>query len=327
MGAAFVSGHILPADALRWAAISGTTAEQAERGFLRPLWHSVVQMLAEPEHQPGDRAHQLGTGELLLDNWLLARLQQTASMVAEALEICDLHKATDHLTELVDDIVGWYVPRRSRGGYQGLESLARLLAPFVPHLAEVIYNEGRKGATESVHLSNWPAVDRDWPASSLLRQMEAVQRLATLGQEARARAQIEPAKVLQKALFGRALGSTTESDELDLFIDLLADALGVKSIRFSPDVAERVQWRLMLAHTRDLRKEVTADQINSLLAGLSAETASDLALQLRAGLSVRVEAEDQGITLLPDEVVITALAEPGWAAASDTAYLLLLKTN
>lgn len=327
MGAAFASGHILSADAMRWAALSGTTAEQAERGVLRPLWRSVVQMLSESENRPGDGVRQIGTGGLLLDNWLLARLHQTTIMVAEALEICDLHRATHHLTKLVDDIVGWYVPQRSGGGSQALETLAQLLAPFVPHLAEVIYSEGGKRATDSVHLSNWPSVDRAWPAASLLQQMETVQRLAALGQEARARAKIERGQPLQKALFGKALGSTTESDELDLFVDLLAEALGVKSVRFSPDVAERVQWQLAIEPTRDLRQGITADQINSLLAALSPEIATELASQLRAGLSVRVEAEGQGITLLPDEVVVTAQAGSGWAAASDTAYLLLLQTD
>jgi isoleucyl-tRNA synthetase len=327
MRAASDSGHSPPADALRWAAFSGTTPKQAEQSFLRPLWSSVVQMLSEPESRPGEAVRQLGTGELLLDNWLSARLDLTIVSVAEALEICDLAEAAHHLARLVDDIVGWYVPHRPGVGSQTLGLLSQLLAPFVPHLAEAIYNVWGRHADESVHLTRWPSVDRAQLQTDLLRQMESVRRLTGLGKEARARAELEPQKPLEKALIGSALGSPAKPDELALFADLLAGVLGVEQVRFAADLAEQVQWQLALDRDRDLRQAISAEQIDSWLAALGAETAADLTSQLREGLSVCVEAEGQGITLLPDEVIVAAQAEPGWVAAADATFLLLLQTG
>jgi valyl-tRNA synthetase len=37
-------------------------------------------------------------------------------------------------------------------------ALVRLLAPFVPHLAEAIYRQVSGQPAESVHLAGWPMV-------------------------------------------------------------------------------------------------------------------------------------------------------------------------
>ncbi len=327
VGETFESGHFRRADAWRWAAYSGTTPEQAERAFLRPLWRSVVQILAEPETKPRKGMRQLGTGDLLLDNWLSARTQQTVNAVTAALENCEVRKAADALARLVDDFVAWYVPRRPGSGREPIETLARLAAPFAPHLAEVMYSQGGNQTAESVHLSEWPTCDPGWQEPDLLRQMASVQRLAALGQEARARSGIEPDKPLREALIGKVAGGAVESDELALLANLLAEVLGVQRIGFPPDLAEQVQWQLAFDRSRNMRQEFTADQINSLLAALSPETTSELALQLQAGLSVRVSAAGQGVTLLPDEVIVTPKARKGWSAAVEATYVLLLKTN
>jgi hypothetical protein len=45
------------------------------------------------------------------------------------------------------------------------------------------------------------------------------------------------------------------------------------------------------------------------------------------GLSVSVEADGKAFTLLPEEVIVTLLPEPGWAAAVEGAYLVILETG
>lgn len=339
------SGRRRAADVIRWAAFTATTPREAERDSLRPLWRSLVRMLTNSESARHQDTHQLGTGELLLDNWLTARLHETVSKVTQALEVYDVYRATGTLSTLISDLVDWYAPQRPCGGCQALEILAKLLAPFLPHLAEVIYREGDwrvNGRAESVHLCEWPTADDTWQESGILQQMESVRRLAALGQEARRRAGVGSDQMLRKAVIGTLPGYPAELDQLALFADLLAEVLGVTKAEFSADAATRVRWRLSLklddlsgGESAVHRQRMTVGQINSLLAELGPVAAADLASQLRAGLSVRVEGSGQGalpdgvggLTLLPDEVNITPQASRGWMAAAGTAYLILLATN
>ena len=144
-----------PADTLRWAAYTGVTPDQAEQGFLRPLWALVhpqagSQGMAEVAALPQSVAKRKTD-----DDRLQVRLRQAVSTVTEALELCDLARATGELVTLVGDLSGLGTPQQL--GAEAIEMLSRLLAPFAPHLAEAIYQASGPTAT-SVHLAGWPAV-------------------------------------------------------------------------------------------------------------------------------------------------------------------------
>jgi isoleucyl-tRNA synthetase len=150
----------LPGDALRWAAYTRTTPDRAEREFLRPLWQLAV-----------GRATMQGaiTASGPNDKWGgMSRLQQAICGVTEALDAGEPRRAAEELAALVGDLAGWYAPDQLGGGEEWLESLSRLLAPFVPHLAEAIHRQVAGSAAKSVHLAAWPSPDPagEEPASS-----------------------------------------------------------------------------------------------------------------------------------------------------------------
>jgi isoleucyl-tRNA synthetase len=145
---------LTPADALRWAAYTGTTPDQAEAD-LWAVWDWVYRQTNSPDTvevtsllRPGEEQERCG-------DRLQARLLQAVSTVTEALERCDLSQATGELAALAGDLSNSCMPERSERA-EVIEVLARLLAPFAPHLAEAIYQAG--GHTTSVHLAGWPAV-------------------------------------------------------------------------------------------------------------------------------------------------------------------------
>jgi isoleucyl-tRNA synthetase len=138
-------------DALRWAAYIQATPDQAEREFLRPLWRLAT------ERQATDRATT--EARPYNERWGMARLQRTIRAVTEALDAGEPHQAAEVLAVLVRDLAGWHASQRPGGGGEVLESLSRLLAPFVPHLAEAIHRQVAGLAAESVHLAAWPTPD------------------------------------------------------------------------------------------------------------------------------------------------------------------------
>lgn len=109
----------------------------------------------------------------VLDRWILSRLSQTLSEETAALEAYELSDATRVLQSFVTDLSTWYL-RRSRDRMKTagddrvqalatlrtvLETLAKMIAPFMPFLAEHVYLAVTTGANDrSVHLEFWPEV-------------------------------------------------------------------------------------------------------------------------------------------------------------------------
>ena len=106
----------------------------------------------------------------VLDKWILIRLNQTLEIVTDSLEKYDAYVASSEIERFVDDLSLWYIRRsRDRVGpaadsemdksafyhttYYILHNTSRLLAPFVPFIADLIYKNLTR--EESVHLSSW----------------------------------------------------------------------------------------------------------------------------------------------------------------------------
>src|SRR6185436_17782520 len=110
------------------------------------------------------------------DRWDLLPLDRLAADVTASLDAYDVTTAARAVEELLDDLTNWYI-RRSRdrfwaGGnvinkesayqalYEVLTTLARLIAPFTPFVAEVLHEHlvrsQRPDAPESIHLEGWP---------------------------------------------------------------------------------------------------------------------------------------------------------------------------
>jgi isoleucyl-tRNA synthetase len=321
------------ADARRWAAYAGLTPEQAEEVFLRPLWG-----LAAADDAPPVGAGRPTPVGALLDRWLQARLFEVAGATARALDAADPGRAAEHLAALPGDLTGWYVPHHPRGGLPAgpvgdemVSTLSRLLAPCVPHLAEAIsvrLASQPAGGTEvdsSVHLAAWPDPPPAWQDSALLAQVALVRRLAVLGGAARATAGLEAGQPLRHGVVHLGRGTAARWPGPGALQDLLAQALVVDGLEVLFDTVPGLSWHLSLTPGREPAREVSPATIAQALATLGACEAAELAEQLRAGLSIRLQASGQAITLLPDEVQVIPQAPPGWAAAADDELVVSLK--
>jgi isoleucyl-tRNA synthetase len=318
-------GRATPADALRWAIYTDTTPEEAERDFLRPLWRMV--RAARPVAQAATPDRQEGAAQALLDRWLLARLHQAAEALTGALNDHDPRRAAEELEAFVDEVSNWYLPRRPEVGRDALRTLCGLAAPFVPHLAEAIYRRLDGRSEGSVHVAPWPAAEQAWQDEQVLAQMALVQRLGQLGQAVRSEAGIDQDLPLPQALVGILSGGDAPTGWLAPYTEILAAELGVGKVRVTPDVASHAAWQLILHPDRAVKTAADLAEIGGALEKLDAERARKVAFQLLDGLSVSVEADGKAYTLLPEEVIVTLQPEPGWAAAVEGAYLVMLETD
>jgi isoleucyl-tRNA synthetase len=111
------------------------------------------------------------SGKHVLDAWILARLNETLEAETKSMEAYELAEAARVLQSFVTDFSTWYVRRsRDRMKSEGedraealatlryvLETFAKMTAPFMPFLAEMIWRDITNAPDgSSVHLEKWP---------------------------------------------------------------------------------------------------------------------------------------------------------------------------
>ena len=147
------------------------------------------------EKQANSEQRTVNSSENILDKWIITRLNQTQSEVTKYLDAYNTVKAGKEIVSFIDELSTWYL-RRSRERIKGNEVVAKqalntlgfvlvetakLLAPFMPFLAEFIYKDVT--GKESVHLETWtPLQTFD---QSLLDQMALARKVVELGQSLR----------------------------------------------------------------------------------------------------------------------------------------------
>jgi len=189
----------------------------------------------------------------ILDAWVLARLSEVITQMTKELDAYEITRAIRELELFIsEDVSRWYIRRsrdRMKDGEHGvlrevLKNVAILSAPFVPYIAEQVYQE-IGGDRASVHLEDWPsAIPSD---EELLSHMERVRTLASAGLLERASAGM---KIRQP------LASATIRDELPSDIaQILAEELNVKEILVDKNLADETPIVLDVTLTDALKQE------------------------------------------------------------------------
>jgi isoleucyl-tRNA synthetase len=278
-----------------------------------------------------------------LDRWLLSELNVLVRDVTEAYEHYDVPNGTRPIEAFVEKMSTWYL-RRSRRRFWKSESdsdkqaaystlytvlvtVAKLLAPAMPFLAEELYQNLVRSVDrdepESVHLAEWPEVLPEMIDESLNRDMALVMRLVSLGHSARQKANRKVRQPLAEAAF--SVGNASERKAVETYSDLFTDELNVKYVRLLDSATEAI------SHTvKPLPKQLGQKYGNKFPAiqkAILAMNAEEAAHTLLEGHSLRVQVNGDSYDVLPDEVEVKALAKEGFAVAEEGAYVAALVTE
>jgi isoleucyl-tRNA synthetase len=301
--------------------------------------------LATLGHPTGGRT---GRAYTALDRWILSELHSLVRQITQAMETYDVVGATRPIETFVDRLSNWYLRRSRRrfwrtGGkspaedadknaayatlYECLVTLARLLAPSMPFLADAFYRNLVLGvdpdAQESVHLTTWPEPDRAMIDDKLNEEMRRVLLWASLGHAARNKANRKVRQPLAEAAF--AVTSAEDRRILEKYGDLLADELNVKKIRPLDTAGEVVAYTLNpLPKALGPRLGALFPKVRAALMALDAEAAAPMLL---SGKSVKVKVDDVEVEAGPGEVEVRMTAREGFAVAPEGGDLAALATE
>ena len=286
----------------------------------------------------------------VIDRWVLAELAGVTDTVDDALDRYDVSTATRALERFVDDLSNWYVRRTRRRFWKAvaedpadkqaayhtlhtcLTTLAQLLAPFTPFLAERLWQDlvvAPRGSgaevTVSVHLTDFPEAPAEWRDEQLRAAMATTRRVVELGRQARNDAAVKVRQPLARALVSVPAG---ERAGLAALVDDVADELNVKRIELSDGTGELIE-RSVKPNFRALGPafQQQAPQVAAALQALDSSAASQLADQLGAEGRAAVRLEDGSVEITADMVEIVERPRTGWAVASDATVAFALDTS
>jgi isoleucyl-tRNA synthetase len=207
----------------------------------------------------------------VLDQWILAKLNETIDLVTEGMENYRLVDASRPLSDFVTELSQWYI-RRSRDRFKGqdeadklaavstlrevLLTLSKIMAPFTPFIAEKIYLQ-LGGQMESVHLEVWPEAKEEKHHVAVVEHMSQARKVVEVGLALRSENKLKVRQPLSE------LKMNIEGFSAQL-MEIVADELNVKKVTYAEVVVDgawaekedgKTKVWLNTEITEDLKKE------------------------------------------------------------------------
>lgn len=274
------------ADAIRWYFFTVNQPWDAKlfsekdvlsvlRRFILTLWNSHLFLKT---YVPKTKIKKTEKSKNVLDRWIVSRLNRLILETTQLLEKYQITKAATLIENfVVNDLSLWYI-RRSRKRFQNpktkkefteaaetlsfvLLTLAKILAPFIPFLAEKIFKDLTNKTKASVHLEKWPrpnlkAIDR-----KLEEKMEKVREIISQALAERAKTKIKVRQPLNRL----TIPDKTIYKEKSL-LELIKEEVNVKEVivgekleldlSITPELKEEGLARELIRQVQQMRKEM-----------------------------------------------------------------------
>ncbi len=317
------------ADAIRWYFYTNSApwlpnrfypraVIEGQRKFMGTLWNTYAffVLYANIDNFDASKYTLDPSSMTVMDRWILSKLNSMVQAVDENLGNYRIPEAGRALQEFVDDLSNWYL-RRSRQRYwvkemtqdkinaymtlyTALVTTAKAAAPMVPFLSESIYRNlvctHDAAAPESVHLCDFPEVQKQWIDSKLEQDMDEVLKIVVLGRAARNGANLKNRQPLA-AMYVKA-------EPLESFYqDVIRDELNLKQVVFQEDLSEFTSYSFKpQLKTLGPRYGKKLGEIRTLLTNLNGSAAKK-ELDSTGALKLTL-ADGTEIALAPEDLLI-----------------------
>ncbi len=340
------------ADAVRWYFYTSSmpwlpnrfyeeAVNESQRKFMGTLWNTYAFYVLYADIDGFDPTKHALIDENLsvMDRWVLSRLNTVIASVDEKLENIRITEAGREIQSFVDELSNWYV-RRCRDRFWGsgmgadkeaafmtlytvLEKLNRVCAPFVPFMAESIYQNivrtVDKDAPESVHLCDYPACGTERIDAALEKNMARVLDIVVLGRSVRNTANIKNRQpVMNLFVQGEALP--------DAYTAIIREELNVKNVSFIQDASGFISYKVKpQLKTLGPRYGKLLPKINAYLAG---ENIGDAVVAAhKAGGNYEFTLENTQVSLSADDVLVEPMHKAGYVTGTEKDLSVVLDTT
>jgi len=342
-------------DALRWYFLARLSPDVLKRisveivqdvasSFINTFWNTYSFFVLYARLDDVDLTDNIPPADRPeIDRWALALLNQTIRTCTAALDDYDAKTAGDAIESLIDQLSNWYVRRNRRRFWKStdfedkrsayltlhecLTVAHKLMAPFVPFLAEHVYQNlvrtVDKGAPTSVHMSAWPVINEDYDDQSLLKDIGVVQKVVGLARAARGQSGVRTRQPLSRLLIRAPDDAAAKA--LEDHKEQILEELNVKSIEFIARDEGLVNYRIKPNLPR-LGKEHGKD-LPEIRRELEKEDGAEVAGKIARGEDIVISVPSGKLTLTGQDVIVETSSAEGYACGADAGYLTALDTT
>ena len=340
------------ADAIRWYfyinsapwlpnRFHGKAVQEGQRKFMGTLWNTYAFFVLYANIDEFDATkYELNYDSLsVMDKWLLSKLNTVVGEVDDNLNNYRIPEAARALQEFVDDMSNWYV-RRSRERfwakgmeqdkinaymtlYTSLVTISKAAAPMVPFMTEEIYqNLVRsidKDAPESIHLCDFPTVNKAWINEELERDMDEVLKIVVMGRACRNTANIKNRQPIAQ-MYVKAPYKLAE-----YYCEIIEDELNVKKVDFTDDVRAFTTYSFKpQLKTVGPKYGKFLNGIRQHLSEVDGNTAMD---ELKEKGSLTFDVNGTNVVLSEEDLLIDMAQTEGFVSDGDNTITVVLDTK
>ena len=340
------------ADAIRWyfytssapwlpKRFSGKAVQEGQRKFMGTLWNTYAFFVLYANIDNFDASkYTLEYDKLpVMDKWLLAQPNSTVAEVDSNLDQYRIPEAAKALQDFVDEMSNWYV-RRSRERfwakgmeqdkinaymtlYTALVNICKAAAPMIPFMTEDIYQNlvrsNDASAPESIHLCDFPVVNKDHIDKKLEEDMEDVLDAVVMGRACRNEAAIKNRQPISR-MYIKADFTLSE-----FYQEIIEDELNVKEVVFTDDVRDFTSYTFKpQLRTVGPKYGKQLGGIQKHLAALDGNAAMD---ELNADGALKFDVDGVAVELTKDDLLIDMAQKEGYVSQEDNKMTVVLDTN
>ena len=320
---------------------SETGLIETTRQQLLPLWNSLVFLCTYAKidgWEPSPENLSIKTNNPL-DRWIVSRLNKLISEVQKEMDSYNLNRSVSPFVGFIDLLTNWYI-RRSRRRFwkagQGrdkqeayatlytvLIEFSKLIAPFIPYIADGIYRTLRhKKDCQSVHLALFPEPNTTKRDIELENRMDLVLSTVTMGRSLRAKHQLKIRQPLPKILL--VTRDPAAKQVLEDLSELITDELNIKKVVITQEEDELVNLSAK-ANFRTLgsklgKKMKIAAQLISGLDFKSIRT-------IQNGKNIFLKLGKDTLELAPEDILIQRQEKEGLLVETDNVLTVALDTQ
>ena len=340
------------ADAIRWyfytssapwlpKRFSGKAVQEGQRKFMGTLWNTYAFFVLYVNIDNFDASkYTLEYDKLpVMDKWLLSKLNSTVAEVDSNLDQYRIPEAAKALQDFVDEMSNWYV-RRSRERfwakgmeqdkinaymtlYTALVTICKAAAPMIPFMTEDIYQNlvrsNDANAPESIHLCDFPVVNKDHIDKKLEEDMEDVLDAVVMGRACRNEAAIKNRQPISRMYI------KSDFTLSEFYQEIIEDELNVKEVVFTDDVRDFTSYTFKpQLRTVGPKYGKQLGGIQKHLAALDGNAAMD---ELNADGALKFDVDGVAVELTKDDLLIDMAQKEGYVSQEDNRMTVVLDTN
>ena len=340
------------ADAIRWyfytssapwlpKRFSGKAVQEGQRKFMGTLWNTYAFFVLYANIDNFDASkYTLEYDKLpVMDKWLLSKLNSTVAEVDSNLDQYRIPEAAKALQDFVDEMSNWYV-RRSRERfwakgmeqdkinaymtlYTALVTICKAAAPMIPFMTEDIYQNlvrsNDANAPESIHLCDFPVVNKDHIDKKLEEDMEDVLDAVVMGRACRNEAAIKNRQPISRMYI------KSDFTLSEFYQEIIEDELNVKEVVFTDDVRDFTSYTFKpQLRTVGPKYGKQLGGIQKHLAALDGNAAMD---ELNADGALKFDVDGVAVELTKDDLLIDMAQKEGYVSQEDNRMTVVLNTN